>query len=353
MDIDIRILIDKIIKDDKIMPILKELSMHHIKENEKYFSCGMPDGDNISSTLIYKNNLSVVAYTRDIADKFNNSDIISLVMFIKNIYFLNAIKWISDICGYDYYNIDTERPNVLKVMDSLRGLKSNKKPTEDEVKLKPLDNDYLKTYLEIPSYKFYKDGINIDTQYIYNIHFDLQSHRIVIPIYDEIGTLVGIKGRLNYEDEDTDEDESKYLYLTSMPKSQILFGLDKTYEYIKELGIVYVAESEKAVMQGWSKGIRNIVSIGGHQLSKIQVKKLTHLGVEICLAYDDKANFEKKNEIYVEIKDFYKKEKSKFLDSVEVNHIIDDKNLILKNKESPFDRLEHWEDLQKMKRYIL
>lgn len=352
MNVDARVLLDKIVKDNKIEIILKELGMHHIKSHDKYFSCGMPDGDNICSTLVYKNTLFVTAYTRDISDKYGNTDLISLVMFLKKMYFLNAIKWVVDICGYDYYNIDCERPNILKVMDSLKSLKSIKHNDTEEEKLKPLDSIMLKNYMIKPSYKFWIDGINIETQTLFGISYDLQTHRIVIPIYDEIGNLVGFKGRLNYEN----EDESKYIYLHPMPKSLVLFGLDKTYEYIMELGIAYVAESEKSVLQAWSHGIYNVVAIGGKQLSKAQVKKLTHLGVEICLCYDDKADCELIDEEYKVKKDFYQKEKEKFLDSIDVSCIVDEKNTILGHKESPFDRLNEdgrWEGLLKMKRYIL
>ena len=349
MDINIRVLVDRIVKDNKIETILKELGMHHIKSHDKYYSCGMPDGDNISSTLIFKNNLNVQAYTRNIIDKFGNSDIISLVMFVKNIYFLNAVKWISDKCGYDYYNIDCERPNVLKFMDKLKDMKGTRKSDDEEVKLKPISHNMLKTYLPIPSYKFFLDGIDFETQMMFSISYDLQSHRIVIPIYDELGNLVGFKGRINYEN----EDDYKYIYLHSVPKSLILFGLDKTYEHIIEKGIVYVAESEKAVMQAWSKGIKNVVSIGGKQLSKAQVKKLTYLGVEVCLAYDDKANYETRDGELILVEDFYKKEKDKFLESVEVSHIFDEHNLILKDKQSPFDNMNEWDNILKMKRYIL
>jgi len=349
MDINIRVLVDRIVKDNKIETILEELGMHHIKSHDKYYSCGMPDGDNTSSTLVFKNNLNVQAYTRNIADKFGNSDIISLVMFVKNIYFLNAIKWISDNCGYDYYNIDCERPNVLKFMDKLKDMKGSRKTDENEVKLKPIPHSMLNTYLQIPSYKFYLDGIDFETQMLFEVSYDLQTHRIVVPIYDELGNLVGMKGRINYES----EDDCKYIYLHSVPKSLVLFGLDKTYENIIEKGIVYVAESEKAVMQAWSNGVKNVVSIGGKQLSRAQVKKLTYLGVEICLAYDDHANYETRDGESVLVEDFYKKEKDKFLDSIEVSHIFDENNLILKNKQSPFDNMNEWDNILKMKRYIL
>ena len=63
-------------------------------------------------------------------------------------------------------------------------------------------------------------------------------------------------------------------------------------------------------MKAWSLGLKNTVAISGHVISKIQAKKLSHLGVNIILCYDkDVGNLEDGNVDY----DFYKKEKDKFL----------------------------------------
>jgi DNA primase len=135
-----------------------------------------------------------------------------------------------------------------------------------------------------------------------------------------------------------------------------LYGLHKTLPYIQESGLVYIAESEKAVMQGWSNGIKNVVSIGGHQLSRTQIKKLTHLGADICLCYDDKADYisQKINSelCLVRDDDFYYKERNKFLSSQKVYAVIDKNNKILNNKESPFDNIDKWEELIKLKQIL-
>lgn len=342
---DIKFLFNRIQQDDKIQIILSELKMHHIKNCGSYYTCGFPDGDNPKSVAVYKNSLNVEAYTRNIQDKNGYKNILSLVMYVKNLYIVNAIKWICDVCGYDIYNQDYKKPKLLELLDEIQSARKNYISTE-EVKTRTLDIKVLDTYLNIFSKRFYEDGISYKTQRLFKIGYDLQTHRITIPIFDEVGELVGVKGRFAGDDSLTD---SKYIYLYSCSKNQFLFGLDKTYDYIKEQGIVYVAESEKAVMQGWSNGIKNVVSIGGHQLSSTQVKKLTHLGVEVCLCYDDKADFVSG----ARDESFYHKEKSKFIDGIKVTCIVDLKNEILGDKESPFDNLDLWDELLEMKRIIV
>lgn len=347
---DVKDLYNRITSDNKLKHILKELGMHHISDKGDYISCGMPNGNNTKSTIVYKNSFNVEAYTRNIEDKYGHKNLISLVMFIKKMYFLNALKWICDICGYDYYGKDYKKPEILSFLSNIRSMRKGHKEKEEEYQNKPLNENILNTYLSYCNTMFLKDGIDKHTQRMFNIGYDLETHRITIPIRDELGTLVGVKGRYAGQD----PCDNKYIYLFRCNKSNMLFGIDKTYEHIVREGIVYVAESEKAVMQGWSNGIYNVVSIGGHMLSKQQVKRLTHLGVEVCLCYDDKADFTK-DEDGNEIRDknFYKKEKNKFIDSVRVTCILDRKNKILDYKESPFDKVEKFDELLKFKEVII
>lgn len=347
---EVEVLYNRISADNKFKLILDKLGMHHISDKGNYITCGMPDGNNPNSTVIYKNTFLVEAHTRNIEDKYGHKNLISLVMFIKKIYFLNAIKWVCKICDYDYYGADYKKPKLLSFLDNIKSMRSCEKNKEKEIKNEPLNENILNTYLPFCNTQFCEDGINKQTQRLFQIGYDLQTHRIIIPIRDEFGTLVGIKGRYAGNDLDCD---NKYIYLFKCNKSNMLFGLDKTYEYIMEKGIVYVAEAEKAVMQGWTHGIKNIISIGGHSLSRQQVKKLTHLGVEVCLCYDDKVNFKIVDDKEVEIEDFYKKEKEKFIDSVKVTCIRDRNNKILENKESPFDKAIIFDELLKMIEVII
>jgi len=77
--------------------ILKEINMHHVKSHVNYYSCGMPDGDNIDSTIIRKKSLNIKAYTRDV-----EGDIFSLIMFIKSQSFGQANKYIHNILKLNF-----------------------------------------------------------------------------------------------------------------------------------------------------------------------------------------------------------------------------------------------------------
>lgn len=336
---DIKELKEQIVLDDKIELILKALNMHHILNHDTYYSCGVPGGNNPKSTIIYKDSLIVEAYTRNIKDQYGNSDIITLVSFIKNIYFTQSIKWICDICGYNYYADTISNSRFLVWLNNIYKM-SLPQENEENTKLEPIDEYVLKYFGRCGNRLFKEDGISTETMYEFELGYDLYTHSVTIPIRDELGTLVGIKGRLYKKH--IKETESKYFYIYPCAKNQILYGLYKTMPYIKEKNEVIIAEAEKSIMKLWEHGIKNCVAIGGHILSKQQVQKLTHLNVPIVIAYDEGAELGNDGQID---KKFYPSEFDKFLPQQKISYIYDTTHKILNSKESPMDNIDKWNEL--------
>ena len=362
---EIREVKDFIYENNKLEFILTELGMHHIKwhDNNSYITCGMPDGDNPQSTTVYNNStLNVVAYTRNIVDAYGVSDIVSLVCFIKGLYFSNANQWLCQQLGLDYYCKPKPKDKMIQQLQNLFAIR--KKSETAEPPLEPLPENTLIQYEKCAFTQFLKDNISIETQMEFELGLDLTTavynregdevngfplHRIAIPIRDENGTLVGVKGRIlkncywghKCVDEESDKKEPKYIYLYPCAKSQILYGLYKTYPFIKQEGEVIVCESEKGVMQLWSYGYKNAVAIGGHQLSKVQKEKIIRLGVNVIFAYDKDVQ---QSEIIKECK-----EMSPFCSGV---YYILDINNILQEKESPMDNPAKWQHLIAHNKYI-
>ena len=328
---------ERIIIDEKIIDILEALGMHSIKDKGNYITCGMPDGNNPKSTVIYKDNLHVEAYTRNIKDAYGHSDIISLVSFVNNTYFTESIKWICDVCGYDYYGQEVPQSRLAAWVRNMWKVAKEGKCDDDE-KLLPINEDILHYFGRYGNPLFYKEGISYETQWEFELGYDLYYHMITIPIRDELGFLVGVKGRLFKEV--VEEWESKYFYIQPCAKSKVLYGLHKTKPYILEKKEVIVFEAEKSVMKAWSHGIRNTVAIGSHCLSDTQVQKLTHLGVDIVIAYDEGVEIDPKTGKVD--KNFYRKEFDKFLSSQKVYCIYDKSKKILDKKESPIDDIDKW-----------
>ena len=129
------------------------------------------------------------------------------------------------------------------------------------------------------------------------------------------------------------EDEQKFMYIEKCARSQILYGLYKTINFIKRAQRVFVTEAEKGVQQLYDKGYFEAVATGGSKISKNQIDKLTRLCVPIIFVFDKDITKEELDNIA-----------SRFIDGTEVYALIDTIG-ILNEKESPTDDISKFEQL--------
>lgn len=294
----------------------------------------MPNGDNAKSIVIYieSKNYNTEVFTRGEFQGWQYKDIISLIQFLKDISFPKAIKYICGICGFDYYT-DTQEEQTPAFINWLEFVESGHK-SESEDKLQLIPESVLNQFVMLPVRKWLEQGISIQSQKDFEIGIDLFSERIILPIRDSTGELVGIKGRLL---DDTKIQDDKYIYLYPCSKSRLLYGLDKNYEHIKEKQEVLVLEAEKSVLKLHSMGYKNAVAIGGKTISETQAELLLRLSVPITIALDQDASEE---EIQCNV------EKLQYPISTAPIYVIKDRfGLLLNEKESPCDRAEVWEEL--------
>lgn len=323
------------ILDNNLIPnILEELGCHHIKWRSDIVQAANPDGDNPTAICIYLNeNLTTLNYTRQILPKgqTRTTDIFDLVVYIRECSFFEAVKWLCELCGLGYYSDEEEVPESLQVLQFLNQM--NKECAEEDTDhspLKPIDSKVLEYYMPTGNILFERDGISLSTQRFFEVGYDPQTNRLTIPIYSEIGDLVGVKGRLFQEE--IEEGQNKYLYLFNCNKGKILYGLNKNLDAIVHQGKVYVVESEKAVMQMYDMGYYGVAT-GGSKITKYQINMLTRLGVQIVIAYDKDIDEDELHKIA-----------DQFVDGVPVYAIID-RDGLLGEKESPSDSSNKWQHL--------
>ena len=139
---------------------------------------------------------------------------------------------------------------------------------------KTYDESILDNYLKVPNIRFQRDYISLEAQIEFSISYDINTDRIVIPIRDQHGSLMGIKGRRNYETDN--EEDPKYLYLVPCQMSKTLFGYSTNYSSMYG-DTVMVFESEKSVLQCASYGYHNAVALGSNSLSEYQAKMILSL----------------------------------------------------------------------------
>ena len=342
---DVQFLKQKILEEERVVDIIEELGCHHIRRNNtEYITCGNPDGDNPAAITVYLNtNLTCINYTRQIlpSGQTRATDLLDIIMWAKELNFFRAIQWVCGVCGYDYYEEEEELPPSLEWLHFITKMtKESAAEEEDNTPVKPIDESILNYYLQVGNKMWEDDGISLQTQAEFSVMYDPYSNRIILPLYDAVGSLVGIKGRLMKKEEDFEEWEQKYIYMQSFNKSKYVFGLDKTLDMIVRQGYCPIFEGEKSVLIAYEHGVGS-VAVCGCKISKYQANVLTRLNVPLIICFDkDKTEQDVKNET------------AKFMESMPVSYMLD-KDDLLREKESPVDEWTKWRHLIKNNIYKL
>lgn len=313
--------------------VLTALGCGHVRNRGEYISASNPDGgDNKQAITLYlSENLNCIDYTRQISKTKRATDIFDLVAYFKQCTFAESMKWVCDTVGLDYYHEPDDVPESLKILRFLKDM-STGSDDEDNTPLKPISEDVLRYYLPYGNKMWEDEGISLETQREFNIMYDPQTNYIAIPIFDSIGSLVGIKGRYFGI---SDEYHSRFTYLEKCNKSKVLYGYWQNKEFIKNNKYIIVVESEKSVLKLAEYGYRNVVSTGGKTISKYQVELITRTGCVPIFAFDEDVKEDELEDIA-----------NLFIDGVSIYAVID-RDGLLEEKESPMDRQDVWRELYK------
>lgn len=137
------------------------------------------------------------------------------------------------------------------------------------------------------------EDIDYNVMVDFGVRFDMVRNRIVFPVIDHIGRLVGIRVR-NFNQADLDAGR-KYMplwhneELYNCPKMMVVYGYYQNRQVIKRLKEVIVFEAEKSVLKyGSCFTMNKSVAVGGSAFSQYHGLILKEAGVEtIVLAFDN------------------------------------------------------------------
>lgn len=252
----------------KLESVLEHFGYANITIHDKYMQFGRDAYSSKKSiTIHFENNeyLYVKDWSRNI-----NKDIISYICTQRNVGFSDVIVVIKGVLGitdfYDYF--DTGKGIFGGIYDKVKKNKENKVNTYND--------SILQQYSNYSNLRFLKDNISLQSQRFFEIKYDIESQAIVIPIRNQLGQLVGIKARCNY---DIADGEQKYYYLIPCAMSKVLYGYSQNYQYLQG-NTIYIFEAEKSPMQCFTYGIRNVVALGSGSLSSKQAQMIMELNPE-------------------------------------------------------------------------
>ena len=325
----------KDLKDEEVIRLMYELGADRHEETDNYIIfptiCHNENATEASMKLYYyKDTHLLYCYTED--------GPMSIYKFLENYYKTRNIEynWGQDILKV-VFQCSAATELTTKETIFKQSLK-DKYRKRQSIQLAAYSPNVLESFVKQYPIEWLEDNISAGAMDKYNIRYSISQNKIIIPHYDINNRLVGIRGRaLN---------ESEIVYAKYAPVkiedivykhklSLNLYGLNHNWKNIKELGICYIAESEKAVLQSELFGEKNCtVAICGSSLNIYQIKLLMQhcQPKEIVLCLD-------KEELPGEDKYFYKLWDmcSKYKLYTNMSFIYDRENL-LNLKDSPFDR---------------
>lgn len=283
-------LIQYIIDQNLIQKILDDLDCHGFKEYSTEYRCGLPGHKSKTSVAIKKDTLKVKIFQS--GGEIVRGDIITLVMHIKNISFVEANKYLHKLFGLKYQYKKTKNKNKQKdETDPLEIFKKikRKRSAVNINDIEIYDNTIIEEYEPCLYIDWVKeDGIMEFTRKRFNIGYSYKQKRIVIPVRywaGEEDDYIGIIGRTTIKNFDL-FDIPKYYPLKPFPKGINLYGLQENYKSIQENNLIVIMESEKSVLKRHSRLDETVVAVGSHNLSDEQVKILIGVNCDLVLAYD-------------------------------------------------------------------
>jgi DNA primase len=116
-------------------------------------------------------------------------------------------------------------------------------------------------------------------------YYDRFRGRLMFPICDEQGRVIGFSGRVLSGDEKT----AKYVNSPETPiftKSKIFFGLDKSKRAILDAGFAIICEGQLDLIACFTNGVENIVAPQGTAFTEQHARILKRYANEVVLCFD-------------------------------------------------------------------
>ena len=303
------------IKDEEINAIRERADIVDIisdylslKQRGKNFLAVCPFHDDHSPSL-------VVSRERQMFNCFTcrtGGNVFTFVMKYENVGFVEAVKIIADKVGYnlnisDYQDFSSVNKEDYDIMEFTKKYYLNNLFTEQGIKARKylqdrgIDESIIKefniglalsnkdTLYKLLNGKKYNADKIADLGLINKVGLDIYdvfTNRIMIPIEDLKGQVVGFTGRIYNNETDT----AKYMNTREtdiFKKGHILFNYHNARNSIREEKCIIVVEGNMDAIKVSASGIKNVVALMGVAMSKEQIDVLKKLRVPVILMLDN------------------------------------------------------------------
>ena len=236
-------------------------------------------------------------------------DIFKFIMEIENVEFPEALKILAKKAGVElkgYEKVDSSKKNLLKkinqeaakffernlwenkvALDYLlkRGLK---KETIKEFQLGFAQDNWhlLERYLKEKGFlqtDIFESGLLVKTDD--GRFYDRFRSRIMFPLYDSLGNIIGFSGRIFGKETDA----GKYINTPQtliFDKSQLLYGIHKSKEFIKKEKKALIVEGQMDFLMAWQNDLKYSVAVSGTAFTEKQLSILKRYTNNLILCFD-------------------------------------------------------------------
>jgi len=264
--------------------IFEKLELHDLIDCESYLqsTCPIHCGDNSTAFTYFKQSGTWVCWTKHCHNE-NGSDILGLVMSLKEVSLPFAIKFVADALDINDEDLKkiAEKVSISSISNS-RSKKKEKSRYDISCLSRLEDHNYLIS-------RGFSKGI-ISAFMSGFARKGLMANRIVFPIFDEIGDLVGFSGRIVFEKCVKCEryhngvkcfskaTRAKWKHSKGLQKASILYNLNNAKDSILKKKKVIICEGIFDCMKLYQVGVENVVAILGSKITSQQIRLLLSLG---------------------------------------------------------------------------
>lgn len=244
-------------------------------------------------------------------------DIFAFLMKYENMEFGEALKTLAEKAGVELKRADPREYKVFGLLYELqdaakefwKGQLKTAKIAQDylksrgltqetidefEIGFAPNDQDSLAIYLINKGYDpadITRAGLIGRTER--GLQYDRFRGRIMFPIHNHLGKVVGFTGRI-LPQLDTG-DMGKYVNSPETPifnKSKLLYGFWKSKSGVRESGKAYLVEGQMDFLMSYQTGVKNAVATSGTALTPDHILALRKVAEELLVSFDnDEAGF--------------------------------------------------------------
>ncbi|MBL0388337.1 DNA primase [Tumebacillus sp. ITR2] len=135
----------------------------------------------------------------------------------------------------------------------------------------------------------FEAGLLSEAQNVKGRYFDKFRHRVMYPIHDAQGNVIGFGGRILTKEKDSGP---KYLNSPETPlfhKGRHLYNLHRARSNMRSEGRVLVLEGYMDVIASYQAGVQNVVAVLGTALTSDHVRLLQRNVQEIVMMFDGDA----------------------------------------------------------------